>query len=277
MKQRFKVENVFVKFIILCAYNFLVLTICVIFIGCYLGLEYSPYSTDVDYENLNKKNIDRIKVIESQSDNYRIALIGDTHRFYTETEKVVNILNSRNDLDFVFILGDITDVGLLKEYNLSYDIFSKLHYPFIVVIGNHEFLGYGENIYKKMFGPLNFNFTFRGTEFICFNDNNWESGEPDWGWLEQAALSSNEMHRILLAHIDCSVVSERFNQEQVNLFNNIVKSYFTLAFHAHDHVISMKLIEGILRYHVGSPQNNNYVILEYDANADNFNVELCTF
>lgn len=268
--------KVFSKATIPCACYILIVTICILFQGCYLGLEYSPYSTDVDYKNLNKKNIDRIKARESESSNYRIALIADTHRFYTETENVIKVLNSRNDLDFVFILGDITDVGLLKEYNFAYDIFSKLYCPFIVIAGNHEFLGYGENIYKKMFGPLNFNFTFRGTEFICFNDSNWESGEPDWWWLEQTAALSYEQHKIVLAHIDCSITSERFNQEQVDRFNDIVKSYFDMAFHAHDHVNSYKLIEDIPRYHVGSTHHRHYVILEYDYNTDNFTVELCT-
>ncbi|MCX8125230.1 MAG: metallophosphoesterase [Spirochaetes bacterium] len=256
---------------------FLILVVIILLQSCYLGLEYSPYSTEVDYENLNKENIARIKALESKSNNYRIALIADTHRFYTETEKAINILNAQKDLDFVFILGDITDIGLLWEYNIAYEIFSKLDYPFIVIVGNHEFLGNGETIYKKMYGPLNFHFTFRGTEFICFNNNNWESGEPDWAWLEQTASSSNAAYKILLAHIDCSQVSERFNQTQVDTFNNIVKSYFDLVFHAHDHIYSMKQIDNVPRYHVGSPQNSIYVILEYNDHTHDFSVEPCTF
>ncbi|HPJ37319.1 MAG TPA: metallophosphoesterase [Spirochaetota bacterium] len=248
--------------------------------GCYFDMEYSPYMTNVDYENLNASNLEKIAALESgreHNSTYRIGLISDTHHFYTETKKVIDIFNSRSDLDFVVIIGDTTNQGLLKEFNWGYDVIKKLKYPTINIIGNHDCLDYGIEIFEKMYGPLNFSFSFLGTEFICFHNNNWESSEPDYGWLAQKASASNAAHRVLFAHIDNSGYAfNRFSQSQVDTFNGIVSEYFDCAIHGHAHENSKEeLLNGVYRYQIGSPGYGHYMIVTFTNG--NFEVERCSF
>lgn len=248
--------------------------------GCYFDLEYSPYMTNVDYEDLNARNIEKIGLRESGREYgsaYRIGLISDTHHFFTDTKRVIDIFNARNDLDFVIIIGDTTNQGLLREFNWGFDVIKKLQYPFINIIGNHDCLDYGIEIYEKMYGPLNFTFSFLGTEFICFHNNNWESSEPDYGWLEQTAAASTAAHRILLAHIDNSGCAfDRFSRSQVDTFNRIVAQYFDCAIHGHAHENSKEeLVNGVMRYQIGSPGYGHYMIVTFNSGI--FEVERCAF
>ncbi|HQO02625.1 MAG TPA: metallophosphoesterase [Spirochaetota bacterium] len=248
--------------------------------GCYFDLEYSPYMTNVDYENLNAGNLEKIAALEAgreYGNTYRFGLISDTHHFYTETKKVIGIFNSRSDLDFVVIIGDTTNQGLLREFNWGYDVIKKLKYPYINIIGNHDCLDYGIEIFEKMYGPLNFSFSFLGTEFICFHNNNWESSEPDYGWLAQKASSSTAAHRVLFAHIDNSGCAfNRFSQSQVDTFNNIISEYFDCAIHGHAHENSKEdMVNGVPRYQIGSPGYGHYMVVTFNNGI--FEVERCTF
>jgi len=66
--------------------------------------EYSPYVIDFDEHetNLTQKNIDCL-LSNDVSDTIIIALAGDSHRFYDESEKLVSTINQHYNIDFLFI------------------------------------------------------------------------------------------------------------------------------------------------------------------------------
>ena len=61
---------------------------------------------------INAKNIARIEEICEGKDTLRFVLMGDSQRWYDETEDFVKALNKRDDVDFVIHGGDISDFGL---------------------------------------------------------------------------------------------------------------------------------------------------------------------
>lgn len=240
------------------------------FTGCYFEMEHSPYTINSDYSNLNKKNIEKIKNIEatrSPSNGFKIGLISDIHHYFSETEKVVSKFNNIPDLDFVVVIGDITNQGLLREFEWTYDVLNNLNVPFVVIIGNHDCLNYGIDIYKEMFGKLNFTFSFQGVEFVCFENNNWESSsDPDYNWLSKIGKLSPSSPKVHLSHIpNHNTAGGRFSQSQVDIFNNIIGSYYDIAIHGHGHFNSdYKLITDVPRYIIGGVGYKHYMILKYD-------------
>ena len=88
--------------------------IWLIFVMAFLGacdmIEYHPYDVRIHGEtDMNRKNIPRIEAACAGKDTVRFALMGDTQRFYDETEDFVAHLNGRNDVDFVIHGGDVSD------------------------------------------------------------------------------------------------------------------------------------------------------------------------
>lgn len=136
----------------------------------------------------------------------RIAFSGDTQRSYKESELFVELINQRNDIDFVILNGDISDFGLLLEFDGIYDIYAKLKVPFISVIGNHDLVANGRAVYTRMFGPLNFTFTYAGVKFVCHDTNGREydfnGTTPDLNWLkDNIKLSLGTINTIAISHV----------------------------------------------------------------------------
>ena len=53
-------------------------------------------------------------------------------------EKTVAIINSMNDIAFVVLTGDITELGTDAEIKLAKDILSELKVPYYIIAGNHD-------------------------------------------------------------------------------------------------------------------------------------------
>lgn len=270
-----RLNKIFRKLLFLILVGFTLSTLCICF-----DMEYSPFATDVDEKNLTIKNLDEIKAHNDGQVPFKIAFFSDTHQFYDETNELIKILNKRTDIDFVIIAGDITYMGLLKEYEWAVILFKKLNTPFLTVIGNHDALSHGKHIYKEMFGDYNYHFIYKGIQFVMFNDNNWEFGGnvPDSAWLEGAAsygLYAN--YSVLICHIHPgSGAGGRFDATTLDRFNNTIGEYFSLAIHGHGHFDTEHyLINDVPRYVIGSTGYGFYMIVTFYE--DSFEVESCRF
>ena len=135
-------------------------------------LESHPYDAYVRGEkNLNEKNIKLIEENLKNKKSFRIAFISDTQRWYDETEAMVADINKRKDIDFVIHGGDISDFGATHEFIMQRDIMLDFQMPWFALLGNHDCLGTGEDVYKEVWGNPNFHFLAGNVLFICLNTN----------------------------------------------------------------------------------------------------------
>ena len=126
--------------------------------GCDM-IEYHPYDLDIDGEtDVNRRNIERIETATYGKKEIRFAVISDT-------------LNQRDDLDFVLHTGDMSDFGLKLEFEKQRDILSGLKVPFVCLLGNHDCLATGLDVFRKIFGTEDFAFTAGNVRFLCLNTN----------------------------------------------------------------------------------------------------------
>jgi Icc protein len=205
-------------------------------------IEYSPNQafSETSDKDLNRKNIERLQHIKDPNDTLTIAFIGDTQRFYDECELFVGAINKRNDIDLVIIDGDISQYGLEREFEWINRAFDKLKIPYIGVIGNHDMVGNGTNIFKHTFGVLDFTFVYDSIKFVCHNTNSREyafNGTiPNISWLQQEMISGPEIKRILpISHVP--PYDTDFDKNLELLYARTLKSSekISLSLHAHVH------------------------------------------
>lgn len=228
----------------------------------------SSYSALAPEQKLNAINLERIKAQETSSPaEFKVAIMSDTHNYYQELDEVVKTINQRGPYSFVIITGDITNLGLLEEYNNSRLYFNHLKYPYLVVTGNHDLLANGEIIFEKMFGPKNIDFTFQGSHFFLINNNNWESREiaPDLFWLENSLQASRSEFKLIFAHVPFNA-QERFTPEEISEFERLLLDgevdYF---FNGHNHDPSEAQSGNTILITVGSPSKRSYVELSVSS------------
>ena len=152
-------------------------------------IEYHPYDTRIEGETgLTEKNIRLIEDKMRGRREFRFAMISDTQRRYDETKEVVNIINNRGDIDFVLHGGDMADFGETKEFLWARDFLNKLRVPDCCLLGNHDCLGTGFDVYQKVFGSDNFAFTVGNVRFVCLNTNaleyDYSHPVPDFNFME---------------------------------------------------------------------------------------------
>ena len=118
-------------------------------------IDYHPYDGRLDSDTsreINPTNIERIEKVCEGKDTIRFIFMGDTQRSYNETEDFVKYVNQLDSIDFIIHGGDYTEFGLKKEFEWNDDILSKLKVPYVGLIGNHDVIGNGDQVFRKIFG-----------------------------------------------------------------------------------------------------------------------------
>ncbi len=216
--------------------------------------------------DLNAKNLSRLSRT-IPDDTITIAFVGDSQRFYDELETFISKANSIKEIDFVLLAGDITDFGLLQEYEWITDRLSKLSKPYIAVVGNHDVVANGEDIFKRVFGPLNDTFIYDSVKFILHNTNSREytgNNVPDLEWLAQGLMDTvGVKYQVAVSHVPPFGGGD-FNPElekpYSSLFRDSPNFIVSLHGHAHEHRDHYPFQDGV-RYMTSHSFDQRFFVL----------------
>lgn len=201
---------------------------------------FSPNEVRLDEEQRDQtaKNLRKLAKVEP-SDPFRIALMADGQWDLTEARDAVRDLNKRDDIAFVAHGGDITQMGLAKEYRWMNESFRRLKVPFFTVVGNHDLLANGKAIYEAMYGPTDYVFDFGRTRFVFLDNNSREydfnGKNPDLDFLQDALPADGSYERaVVVSHTP--PWSPDMDPELVPRFVEILREGgVVLSLHGHVH------------------------------------------
>lgn len=157
--------------------------------------EYTPWGYHPKDKKLTKTHIDRLGELPFES--FKVALAADSQAVVGHFDNVRKKIND-SGAEFTLVLGDLTDRGLQQEFNWFADIVKRFDKPVLTVVGNHDGLSKGKDIYREMFGEFNYSFIYRDIKFIAWNNNPYEFNAPDLGWLRDEVESHSRV--IVYAH-----------------------------------------------------------------------------
>ena len=110
----------------------------------------------------------------SQIKAFRFAFISDTHigspsgQAEEDLRRTVRDINAMNDIAFVVITGDITELGTNEELRMAKQILDSLDVPYYIIPGNHD-TGWSESGgfgFQQTFGSDKFSFDHGGIRFM---------------------------------------------------------------------------------------------------------------
>lgn len=248
--------------------------------GCDL-FNYHPYDGRLKGElHVNKNNIAVIEENLKDKKEFKFAFISDTQGWYDDTEDIVKNINSRNDIDFVIHGGDVSDYGLTKEFLWQRDILNKLRVPYVVLIGNHDCLANGEDIFVKVFGEVNYSFMAGNVKFLCLNTNALEHDYsrpiPDFQFIKKEYDPEDMEHQKTIVAMHARPYSEQFNNNVADVFHSEIKKYPNLLFclNGHDHRLTVTDIfeDGIIYYGTANVHKRKYLIFTITKDESEYEV-----
>lgn len=239
-----------------------------------------PY--DVHFHGATNINAGQMAAIAQQTagkDTLRVAFISDTHGWYTQAKAEVACLNRMDDIDFVIHCGDLTDTGTSKEFEWIRDILSGLRHPYVALIGNHDFLGTGNQAYGIMYGAMDFAFIAARIKFVCLNTNATEydyvAAVPNFDFMEEQATADTALFDRTVVVMHAPPYSDQFNnnvckafRRYLDLFPGLVCSVYG---HNHRRAVDDIFGDGLLFYGIDSAEHRNFHVFTFTP--DGYEVE----
>ncbi|TRW27158.1 metallophosphoesterase [Flavobacterium zepuense] len=261
----------------------LLVSFCFVLESCDL-FEYSPYDGKITGErNINSKNISRIEESCEGKKVIRFAFISDTQRWYDETQACVQSINNRDDLDFVIHGGDLTDFGATNEFKWQRDILNALTIPYVALLGNHDCLANGQQVFESIFGSSNFSFLAGNMKFVCLNTNaleyDYSQAVPDYQYIENELNDSRSQYEKTVVAMHARPFSEQFNNNTSGLFQYYTKQFRGMQFclNGHEHQLHQVDLfnDGIVYYGVSNIDKHRYYI--FTITNESYNYEVVSF
>ena len=249
--------------------------------GCF---DYHPYDVRFGGEKgINAAAIGRIEAATDGKDIFKVAFISDSHGWYSETEDMVKDINTRGEADFVVHLGDLTDCATTKEWVWQRDVLSKLSVPYVALLGNHDCLGTGEEVYNKMYGESNFSFIAGRVKFVCLNTNATEydyvAANPDFDYMEEQMTADSALFDRTIICMHACPYSDQFNNNVAKPFELYVTNFPGLMFcvYGHNHKLSASEIfeDSVMYYGVDCASHRSYML--FTITPDGYDYEVIYF
>jgi 3',5'-cyclic-AMP phosphodiesterase len=209
----------------------------------------TPFQSDPSVSGLTQKNLKALDSRRPAPRPFKLVALGDTHIDYDNLARTIDAINARDDIELVLFTGDMTNLGLLQEYEWSHEQYSRLRIPYFTVIGNHDALGHGIEIYQEMYGPLDYSFSFGGVKFVMFNSNTLEfqGAAPRREWLiDQVHDRRPEEGVILVAHHDLMSPDDYVGGNVAELYEQLVQVDGVIGvIHGHNKYFELQRWHGV--------------------------------
>lgn len=238
----------------------------IVFVFLYLAcapFRGSPYSDVLinGDRSLNSKTLPDLSNIEADG-KVRIAVIADSHQNYKDLKIAIQDINSLPETDFVVHLGDFTNSGYNFEYDLFLDLWGRLQLPKFCILGNHDTVGAGPQLYSKAFGPSNTYFESPNYRFISFMTNNWEDPDdfsPQW-LLDRIQETTKAV--VVFSHVPLTDTERYSGSDRAILDQVLQQPNLILSLNGHNHVYSVNKIGNVVLIQGSRVEDDNWLYVD---------------
>lgn len=192
----------------------------------------------------------------AQTEPVRFAYLSDIHISEGANKQIGNLrrciadINSRPDIQFTVLGGDITDFGADREILLAKSLLDSLTNPYYIVQGNHDakWSESGCNTFKTVFGYEHFDFEAGGIRFLgsnCGPNMRMAPGltpQETLAWLDSVVTAAPRTQPVILVNHypqDTSILN------YFQLINTVKKCNIQLLIGGHWHQNTILSYEGV--------------------------------
>ena len=246
-----------------------------------VSCQYSPWETNIDCGDHYLDNLERLAQLEANTAGqlaFSVALLSDFHNDLSDIKTAVERINQQSDVAFALVLGDMTDQGLAAEFEWMCKAMAELKVPRFYVIGNHDSISFGKEIFQEYFAPFDYAFSFKGVKFILYNDNAYEfPGAPDYVFLaNEAVVQPSETRRLTIGASHVPPLLDMHTKEEADPLRQFLFDHmFNLTFHGPYHKFVYCLDEFGSPHHMTARVENGHNSMMFSDEDDQFSIQNC--
>lgn len=181
-----------------------------------------------------------------------------------------DILKRHSDASFLIHMGDITETGATEEYELFKGQASKLSFPVLATMGNHEARWQDPQgaQFRNYLGPSTFSFDYGQWHFIVLNTSYPEQGHGTvdpavLSWLEKdLASQSGNKPVAIFSHHPLLYQARNFQDADDAVLELIDKYPIQAVFSGHGHSFIPWKVQGRSFFMSGALMDNAYTLVE---------------
>lgn len=175
------------------------------------------------------EKFDRADLVLDDLNSWNFFVVSDMHSGENLYRDIFSDIEKEN-FDFLFINGDIVNLGFGKEYQRVETLLSGYDFPIYTSIGNHERWFGGVKYYKEVFGDLFYSFYYKNIKFIVLDSSLGYIEDEQLKWFEEELESSETEEIIVFSHISpIDTVTGEFD-DNFYIFNQRKNSYFEKSY-----------------------------------------------
>jgi len=184
---------------------------------------------------------------------FKVASMADIQTALPTVDDVFEAIDAVPDARFVIAMGDITERGLVEEYELFERQLGTLTIPFYTTLGNHELWADFARFHER-YGRGSFHFEFKGAAFSFVDSGDAGLDPLVEEWLDSWLADARDRLHIFLTHIPpIDPVGMRYGgfrseQDGRRLLGRLVDGNVDLTLYGHIHTFIQFENAGIPAY-----------------------------
>jgi len=260
------------------------------FIGVRIWNNYSQLPPgDLIYKNVKKITI-------PNPNNFTFAVFADNKHNHKLFKKILRKVDADPEISFAVDIGDIVYDGRRRKYAwFVKTVQENFNKPLLTLIGNHETIDHGREVYTQLFGPYYYTFKIGNTVFIMLdnaNEKNFDAWQYEWltKQLLSARNANNQIlvffhvplfdprggkkHHCLSDRKNALKLQELFKKYNINhIFCSHIHGYFAGTWDGVPYTIT----GGAGAELAGEPDNEHYFYhyLKVNINNKKINIKIC--
>lgn len=131
--------------------------------------------------------------------DFTFLAFGDIQTGIDAFDEVVEAVNREEGIDFILMLGDLTQRATPEEFAEVEEAFARIRWPIYSTPGNHDV--FERRTYQDRFGRASYSLVHRGARFTSVDSASGGLDPRTWEWVEGWFREGRDQLHVAFSHI----------------------------------------------------------------------------
>lgn len=140
-----------------------------------------------------------LNTVRLPEEDFTFLAFGDIQAGISRFDDVINAVNQEQGVDFILMLGDLTQRSTSEQFADVAAAFEQIRWPIYATPGNHDV--FHERAYQDRYGRGSYSFLHKGVRFTSVDSASGGLAPGAWAWIENWLHEGRNQLQVAFSHI----------------------------------------------------------------------------